>query len=429
MLHLPRTVALLLVLVGLSALLAGGSASAQTPAQPGRAEIVAQLPSSLSLARMRADLGALERIADRNGGNRAAGTPGYAASVRYVVAQLRRAGYRPQVTAFPYVQYFERLERGRQIAPVERELPLEALQYSPSTPQGGIRARVVSSDDGCSAGDFGAVRGLIALVERGTCFFSVKAANAQAAGAVGVLVFNNEEGALDGTLGDPNASAIPVAGITRGLGRELAAAPNAVVELELVTQTRQTKSRNITTDTRRAPRVLVVGAHLDSVRDGPGINDNATGVAALLEIARALKNRPNELAVRFAFWGAEELGLFGSRAYAPTVQRERVAGYLNFDVLGSPSQRYGVYGVDRFAERWLGYLERRGMNAVRTEIGGRSDHAAFAQRGIPVGGLFAGGYACYHRACDRVANVDLDTFEDLASAAAYGVASFAPLAR
>jgi Zn-dependent M28 family amino/carboxypeptidase len=428
-LHLPRTMALLLVLVGLSALLAGGSASAQTPAQPGRAEIVAQLPRSISLARMRADLGALERIADRNGGNRAAGTPGYAASVRYVVAQLRRAGYRPQVTAFPYVEYLEHLERGRQITPVQRELPLEALQYSPSTPQGGIRARVVSSGDGCSAGDFGAVRGRIALVERGTCFFSAKAANAQAARAVGVLVFNNEEGALDGTLGGPSASEIPVAGITRGLGRELAAAPNAVVELELVTQTRQARSQNITTDTRPAPRVLVVGAHLDSVRDGPGINDNATGVAALLEIARALNNRSNELAVRFAFWGAEELGLFGSRAYARTVQRERVTGYLNFDVLGSPSQRYGVYGVDRFAERWLGYLERRGMNAVRTGIGGRSDHAAFAQRGIPVGGLFAGGYACYHRACDRLANVDLGTLEDLASAAAYGVASFAPLAR
>ena len=117
---------------------------------------------------MRRDLRALERIADRNGGTRAAGTSGYAASVRYVRDQLRRAGYRPQVLAFPFVEYLERVERGRQIAPVQRELPLEALEYSPSTPAGGLRARVVASGDGCSRDDFGAVRGLIALVERGT---------------------------------------------------------------------------------------------------------------------------------------------------------------------------------------------------------------------------------------------------------------------
>jgi Zn-dependent M28 family amino/carboxypeptidase len=422
-----------LALVGLALAVTGSGTSGgvtERTASPTRAELVEQLPRALSLARMRADLRALERIADRHGGNRAAGTPGYAASVRYVRDQLRRAGYAPRAIAFPFVEYVERLERGQQIAPVPRELPLEALDYSPSTPQGGIRARVVESGDGCAGADFAAVRGLIALVERGTCFFSVKAAHAQAAGAAALLVFNNEAGPLDGTLGDPQASTIPVAGISRSLGRELAAAANAVVEIELATEAMQSSSHNVTADARlRAARVLVVGAHLDSVRAGPGINDNATGVVTVLEIARALARTSSPLSVRFAFWGAEELGLFGSRAYARTLRREDVVGYLNFDVLGSPSRPYGVYRNSRFTSRWLRYFDRRGIRAVTVDLQGRSDHAPFAARGVAVGGLSAGGYRCYHRPCDRVANIDFTALRDLASAAAFGVASFAPLSR
>lgn len=422
----------MLALAGLATAVGAGTVAADTrseTARPARATIVAQLPGEISVARMRRDLQALERIADRNGGNRAAGTQGYTASVRYVVTQLRRAGYAPKLSPFPFVEYLERVERGRQLSPVERDLAVEALEYSPSTPQGGIRSRLVPSGDGCDAADFDAVSGLVAIVERGSCFFSVKAANAQAAGAAALVVFNNEDGPFDGTLGDPQASRIPVAGIARSLGQELVSAPNAVVELELVTRTSQTTSQNVIADTRRAPKLLLVGAHLDSVREGAGINDNATGVVAVLEIARALKRGSRPLAVRFAFWGAEELGLIGSRAYAPTVSREKISGYLNFDVLGSPTREYGVYGADAYAGRWLRYLDARDTSAARLEIGDRSDHAPFAERGFPVAGLYAGGYPCYHQACDRVANVDFTALGKLASAAAFGVASFAPLER
>ena len=425
--HGVRVVALALAFAVLAAVVTAGGAQSST-AGPERAEVAEQLPGALSVARMRADLRALERISDRNGGSRAAGAPGYAASVRYVRDQLRRAGYEPRVTSFPYVSYVETLERGRQIAPLQRDLPVEALEYSPSTPAGGVRARVVESGDGCSPGDFdAAVRGLIAIVERGTCFFAVKAANAASAGAVALIVFNSEAGPFDGTLGDPQASLIPVAGIAQSLGRELAATADAIVELELETVTRRTTSQNVTADSQRgAARVLVVGAHLDSVAAGAGINDNGTGVAAILEIARAVKKSPRPLAVRFAFWGAEELGLFGSRAYAGTVNPARIAGYLNFDVLGSPSGRYGVYGSDRYAAVWLRYFASRGADAVRIDPEGRSDHAPFAARGIQIGGLYAGDYACYHRECDRVANVDVGALRELAAAAAFGVASFAP---
>ena len=272
------------------------------------------------------------------------------------------------------------------------------------------------------------MRGFIALARRGACFFAVKARNAANAGAVALLVFNSEPGLFDGTLGDPQASSIPVAGIDGTVGPELAAASGSIVELELATQRKRSTSQNVVADTQPgARRVLLVGAHLDSVLVGPGINDNATGVAALLEIARVARKRYPELAVRFAFWGAEELGLFGSSAYAESVDRTRIVGYLNFDVLGSPSRERTVYKGGPFAARWLAYFERRGLRATAIDIGGRSDHFPFEQIGVPTGGLFAGGYACYHRPCDRLESIDLAVFDQLARAAAFGISSFAPI--
>ena len=348
----------------------------------------------------------------------------------HVRAELKRAGYDPRVVGFPFVEYRESVEKGLQIAPTRRELRVEALDYSPSTPKGGLRARVVAADDGCEPRDFEGVRGFIAIARRGACFFVVKARNAHNAGAIALLVFNSEPGLFDGTLGDPQASPIPVAGIDGTVGPELASSSSSIVELELVTHRRRSTSQNVIADTHRgARRVLMVGAHLDSVLVGPGINDNATGVAALLEIARVVRARYPQLSVRFAFWGAEELGLVGSRAYAKNADRSRIVGYLNFDVLGSPSREGSVYKGGPFAASWVRYFERQGVRAGQVGIGGRSDHFPFEQIGIPTGGLFAGEYECYHRACDRLANVDLAHFDELASAAAFGIASFAPIGR
>lgn len=191
----------------------GGAGEELTAPQLTRPQIVAQLPRALSLTRLRTDLRALQRVADRSGGSRAAGTAGYRDSVGYVRAQLSRAGYSPRVQRFPFVEYRESVERGLQIAPARRDLRIEALEYSPSTPRGGLRARVVPSGDGCQASDFQAVRDAIALVSRGECFFAVKARNAAGAGASAVLIFNTEQGPFDGTLGDPQAATIPAAGI------------------------------------------------------------------------------------------------------------------------------------------------------------------------------------------------------------------------
>ena len=403
-------------------------ASGASAAAPSRERVSSALRAQIDVTGMRAHLVALERIADRNSGTRSTGTPGYEASARYVRDQLARAGYRARLAPFPFTSYREEVERGRQLTPVDRELRPEALDYSPSTPSGGVSGAIVAAGDGCQAGDFSGVEGKIALVRRGTCFFFVKAQNAERAGAVAVIVYNNEPGPVDATLGSPSATRIPAVTITAALGQALASARDATVRLEIKTSTSRTTSRNVVADRAVTSRVLVVGAHLDSVGSGPGINDNGTGVAALIELAKALRRHAPQLDVRFAFWGAEEFGLHGSRAYVQQLapaERARIVGYLNFDMLGSRRFVRGVYGGP-FAATFTRYFRARGLTARTIDIEGRSDHAPFAQAGIRVGGLYAGGDDCYHRACDRLASVNLRGLGELADAAAHAVALLAP---
>jgi aminopeptidase S len=162
-------------------------------------------------------------------------------------------------------------------------------------------------------------------------------------------------------------------------------------------------------ETGRAGRILMAGGHLDSVPAGPGLNDNGSGVAALLEIAEQVAGRrlPPDTSLRFAFWGAEEIGLVGSRRYVdrlPRAERERIEGYINLDMVGTPGAEPGVYDNDaRIAAALRRHL---GSDAPRERLGASSDHAPFRAAGIAVGGIFTGLDDCYHERCDTIGNVD-----------------------
>ncbi|MFG3396872.1 MULTISPECIES: M28 family metallopeptidase [Streptomyces] len=195
-------------------------------------------------------------------------------------------------------------------------------------------------------------------------------------------------------------------------------------------------------------KVLMAGAHLDSVSSGAGINDNGSGSAAVLETALAVSragHQPDKH-LRFAWWGAEELGLIGSRYYVnnlPSAERSKLSGYLNFDMIGSPNAGYFVYDDDPVIEKtFKDYFA--GLNVpteIETEGDGRSDHAPFKNVGIPVGGLFTGagntksaaqaqkwggtaGQAfdrCYHSSCDNLSNVNDTALDRNSDAAAHAI--------
>jgi aminopeptidase Y len=208
-------------------------------------------------------------------------------------------------------------------------------------------------------------------------------------------------------------------------------------------------------------KVVMVGAHLDSVDQGPGINDNGSGTAAVLETAIQMAKVKPKNKVRFAWWGAEESGLVGSNYYVANLssaEKARIALYLNFDMIGSPNYVRFVYdgdgsafglagpaGSDAIEAFFTSFYAARGLASEPSEISFRSDYAAFFNNGIPFGGLFTGaegvktaaqaaiyggtaGVAydpCYHQACDTFANNSDEVLDLNADAVATATISYA----
>jgi Zn-dependent M28 family amino/carboxypeptidase len=319
------------------------------------------------------------------------------------------------------------------------------------------------------------VAGNIALVQRGTCTFRQKAETAQAAGAVGVVIFNegndvaNDDrfGVINGTL-NPPIDDIPVIGTSFAVGEELynlTQGGSVTVHLKTDTTVVTTASANVLADTRggRSDRVVVVGAHLDSVREGPGINDNGSGTSSELELALQMAKLKINLVnkVRFAFWGAEEDGLIGSQHYVDTLPKRELNNImlnLNFDMVGSPNFVRFVYDGDGSAfgtggpsgsgtieDTFNDYFASHGLATDPTEFDGRSDYDAFINAGIPAGGLFTGaediktaelaavyggtaGVAhdpCYHQACDTIKNLSSTALDQMSDAIAHATLLFA----
>jgi hypothetical protein len=370
---------------------------------------------AITEAQLTKHLGALQAAAGE-GRTRAAGTPGDRATAEYIAARLRETGYRVSFQDVPFSFFDERspprLERLGEGGPLRRGRDFRTLAFSGSgRVTGRIRAiglapgREVPS--GCARGDFAALeRGEVALVQRGICRFRTKAANAQAAAAAAVIVANDGRPSRTdpppGSLGGPGIR-IPVLGLSAAAVPGLPTGTRVRLAVDADSERRTT--RNVIGDAGPADArsVVMAGAHLDSVREGPGLNDNGSGVAALLEVAEAMDD---DVPVRLAFWGAEEVGLIGSRRYVerlPARERRRLAAYVNLDMVGSRGRRASVYG-DPEVTRAL----RRGLPAgVRsTSLRSGSDHAPFVRAGVPVGGIFTGLDSCYHKACDTLRNVD-----------------------
>jgi Zn-dependent M28 family amino/carboxypeptidase len=366
---------------------------------------------------MMAHLSKLQDIANANNGTRAVGTPGYEASVDYVVNTLRNSGFDVQTPEFS-----ARVFHGDKptVTVGGKAVEARALDYSLGTPPDGVSGPLVVSPNGespgCKPSDFDglAVQGAVVLVDRGTCPFAQKEDAAAQRGAVAMIVADNvDEQQMGGTLGADTNVKIPVVSVTKSLGLQLRAQPGPTT-IKLNASVQSFKARNVIAQTKTgsATDVVMAGAHLDSVPEGPGINDNGSGVAAVLETAVQLGSSPQvHNAVRFGFWGAEELGLIGSRNYVESLDLDGlkdIALYLNFDMLASPNPGYFTYDGDQSLpadvrgqpvvpegsagiERTLvAYLKSSGKTAQDTSFDGRSDYDGFTLAGIPAGGLFSG---------------------------------------
>jgi Zn-dependent M28 family amino/carboxypeptidase len=464
-----------------------------------------KLRKAVSAAGIMEHARAFQQIADANGGARVSGTSGYDASAQYVADRAARAGLNVSFQEFEYEYGLLDI-----IPPILRRVsPAPARDYEAGlfagffggdfgsmfpSPDGDVTAKIWSVDlnlnppaainsnsSGCESGDFtGMPAGSIALIQRGTCNFAVKFANARTAGAGAVVVFNEgNPGVADrqeSVLVDGSSLVdIPGASADFRVGRELA---NGIANGDTGTTGRvrvdqfqgNLTTTNVIAETRhgRPDNVIVVGAHLDSVPLGPGINDNGSGSGGILEIAEQLeKTRPHNK-LRFMWFGAEESGLLGSQFYIdslPDTERDKIAAMLNFDMIGSPNYVRFVYDGDlsdseppeggapeasaAIEDLFLDYFAKQRLATAPTAFDGRSDYGPFIFAGIPAGGLFTGaegiktaeeaaifgGVAgqqydpCYHIFCDTQSNINLKGLEEMADAAAHATISLAQSTR
>lgn len=479
-----------------------GPSAAATPATSARASgappsiiPVAAIPfadalrDEIDIDGISADLDELESITNQHGGARPAGSESYLAAADFVAGELRAAGFDVELQTVDLPVF-------RQTAPSTLEItgtgarafedihdfkamlfsasgdvtaPVFALGYNPAAAPGDAGGL------GCNAADWAGVpAGAIVLVQPANCRRHDVVVQAQSAGALAIVTAYpawTRDTVLRPTLIDPADIRIPAVGVTAEVGAALndAAAAGAKVHLGVHTSSEDGTSVNVIAETPWGDpaHVVMLGGHLDSVIDGPGMNDNGSGTMTVLSIARALAAlhasgggqagpAPGQAwKVRFAFWTGEEIGLWGSRAYVGGLDdRGGLEAYLNFDMVGSANGVREVYDGAASSRPSEGLvisglfsraLDDAGLAWQSVPLGGSSDHFSFDLAGIPTGGLFSGaneiktqdqaglfgGEAnapedpCYHLACDTADRIDATLLAELAHAAAWATGALA----
>ena len=419
-------------------------------------------------------LRALDKIGKKNNGNRAFGTTGYAQSSEYVLSQIttkRDKDFKIWTQNFNHT--YEETRKISVTGPDGEDVEVLSLMYNNATPlPGGVTGEVVAvpvddavgewiyvpgdlsdaislilaSGSGCLAEQWSGlnVTGKLALVKRGTCSISEKLKIAKQLGALGVILFHNTNSTPNAaTLGAENIGVLaPVGLVTLSVGEAWLAriAANetltATLLVDSIFETRSTWNVFAETLQGDSKNVIMLGAHLDSVQAGPGINDDGSGVTAQIEIIKALRNfRGIKNKIRFAFWGAEEPGLVGSLFYTENLtpaEANKIRYYYNYDMIGSPVPVYGIYsnansGIG--AQLLLDYLVAKGKPAYLGSFGTGSDYVGFLELGIPSSGIHTGGGVpadpCYHLACDTFDNISWEALELNTKAAARAAATLA----
>lgn len=371
-------------------------------------------------------LRALDVIAARHGGNRAAGLPGYEYSARYVESRLHEAGYRTRRQPFDYTRTDTVRGTVEQLRPRQRSLPTVPAEGVAASSAGGDTGELVTPRDsfGDAADSWEGIeaRGKVALLRLrpnvlrgareehiGGCHGGKPAKRrriagdqtasarqalirARAAGIVAAL-FYLDQADVPIWLGfdAPGDTELPPTGII--LSRDATAlredmnAGGATVRVDLELRARRVDTFNVLTVPARATAARhVFGAHLDSVLEGPGIDDNGSGSALLLHLARAHAARTADGPVQFCWWGGEEDGLLGSKKFVDTEPLEPIRGYFNADMVAAPNYVISVYGNGP-QRHYTDHLNAIGQPWLEGPLESGSDHLSFLEAGIPVAGI------------------------------------------
>jgi hypothetical protein len=441
---------------------------------------------------------ALQGIADFTGGNRLSGAPGFDASAQYVADRAEAAGLEVSRQPFDFeldllADYTPPVLSIVSGGPARAFVPgIGGTLFSEgdfgsmyASPSGDLTrpvwaadidldpATAASNTSGCQAADYaGMPQGAIVILQDGTsCSLGTKFFGAQQLGAGAIFFFDAAGGtwinvtgiSIPSVAGRLDSAAALANGVEKG-------STGLTARLKVDWRPGTYPTSNVIAETPEGDpdNVIVVGAHLDSVGPGPGINDNGSGSATILEIAEQIRKVKPRNKVRFIWFGAEEHGLLGSEAYVdslPQSERDKIAAMLNFDMVGSPNFVRFVYDGDlsdseppeggappasaEIEDIFLDYFESQGLATEPTAFDGRSDYGPFIFAGIPAGGLFTGAEGiktaeeaavyggtagepydpCYHLGCDDTGNLNDTALDEMSDAAAHATITLAQTKR
>jgi aminopeptidase YwaD len=340
-------------------------------------------------------------------GSRVAGSPAQAQTHQYLLSRFQELGYQTSLQPFTITAYQDRGSSVVLAGPLGQAISANTLQYSAS---GAVEAPPVEAGLGRPE-DFEDAdpRGKVAVVTRGDTRFADKVEAATNAGAAAVVIVNHQAGNFNGSL--ISMSSIPTVSVSQADGatlRQAARSGNATVRVEVNATTEQSTGANVVATLSGGPQTIVIGGHIDSVAAGPGANDNASGTAVVLELARVMSTRPTPYTLKFIGFDAEEIGLVGSAHYVsqlPEAERRSIAAMINLDMVGvGDSSRIG--GSDSLVRLAQSAASRSGLSVGLLGEGGGSDHSSFIRAGIP--GLFIHrtNDPNYHSPNDRAQYVD-----------------------
>lgn len=415
---------------------AGGAALAAKPAETGFQSAMDQrIINQINVDNIYNDIDHLQQTP------RVAASEEEYAAVQYIKGKFEEYGYEPEIQEFEFFGY---------TAPHTVELTVdgESLNTLPFTytPSGEVTAPLeyVGLATDLTGRD---LSGKIALAERGAISFGDKVLNAAAAGAEGVIIFNNAPGVINGTLGGANEGFVPVVSLTQADGQAILSKLNSGegvsasitilgAEASMRTSHNVIASKKPNNKNKDNGQVITLTSHHDSVPGAPGANDNASGTAMVLELARVFQNVPTDTEIRFITFGAEELGLIGSRYYVnnlPQSEISRIAANFNLDMVGSRDAGDLVMRTVNGQPNLVTELSQASslrLNGASTPFaqGGSSDHVPFGEAGIPAA-LFihAPLEPWYHTPEDTIDKISKEKLQDVAqivSTAIYDYARF-----
>ncbi|PLR77943.1 aminopeptidase [Bacillus sp. V3-13] len=376
---------------------------------------------------------------------RVAGTESEKKAVEFINSQFKKYGYKTEIQEFKFIGYTPPDTVELSVDGFSGELHPAAFTFSVN---GNVSGELASAGLGKKDELQNLnLTGKIAFIKRGEIPFAEKVLNAAEKGAVGVVIYNNVDGPLNGTLGTANDKYVPAVSLSKSEGESLASLLNSGQTLTAAltiagAESGERTSHNViatkppTSKKKSTNEIIVLGAHHDSVAGAPGANDDASGTAMTLELARVLKFIPTDTEIRFITFGAEEEGLLGSRHYVnnlPDGELNRIIAIFNLDMVGSKDAGDLVMltldGQPNLVTE-LAQASSTRLNGQPTPYGqgGRSDHVPFAEVGIPAA-LFIHNPVepWYHTPEDTIDKISKEKLQDVAeivSAAIYDRAKF-----